>query len=67
LKDDNNTAKNLSVQTSVNNIGQILGPLIGTWLAGKQIFAPFMMSGGPLIIPVLVFILWNKGRRNQEM
>jgi len=51
----------------VNNIGQILGPLIGTWLAGKQIFAPFMMSGGPLIIPVLVFILWNKGRRNQEM
>lgn len=61
LKDDNNTAKNLSVQTSVNSAGQIVGPLVGTWLAGKEISMPFIVSSGLLIIPAFV-ILWNKWR-----
>ena len=61
LIDEYNTAKNLPVQTSVNNAGQIIGPLIGTLLAGKQISALFMVSSGLLVIPVFV-ILWNKRR-----
>jgi len=61
LIDEDNTAKNLPVQTSVNNAGQIIGPLIGTLLAGKQISVLFMVSSGLLVIPVFV-ILWNKRR-----
>ena len=61
LIDEDNTAKNLPVQTSVNNAGQIIGPLIGTLLAGKQLSALFMVSSGLLVIPVFV-ILWNKRR-----
>ncbi len=60
LKDDQNTAKNLSVQASVNSVGQMLGPLIGTWWVGKQIFVSFMVSGGLLILPVLLFSLLHK-------
>ncbi len=65
LKDNNNTAKNLSVQTSVNSAGQIFGPLIGTWLADKQISAPFMVSSGLLAIPVLLFMRLKK-KPNQD-
>lgn len=62
LKDDRNVAGNLSVQTSVNSIGQMLGPLLGTWLAGEHTWAPFIVSGSLLVIPVLVFMLLNKWR-----
>ena len=62
LHDDNNTAKNLSFQTSANSVGQILGPLTGTWLAGEWILSPFFVSGGIMFIPVLVFILMSKWR-----
>ena len=62
LHDDNNTAKNLSFQTSANSVGQILGPLTGTWLAGEWVLSPFFVSGGIMFIPVLVFILMSKWR-----
>ena len=64
LQDDSNTAKNLSYQTSVNSVGQILGPLIGTWLVGKQVLAPFILSSGLLIISVLA-IIWTKRQKKQ--
>lgn len=62
LADGSHTAKNLSVQASVNNAGQILGPLLGTWLIGNLNFIPFLISGGVLIIPVLILKRW----RNQQ-
>lgn len=62
LADGSHTAKNLSVQASVNNAGQILGPLLGTWLIGNLNFIPFLISGGVLIIPVLILKRW----RNQH-
>ena len=62
LHDDNNIAKNLSFQTSANSVGQIVGPLIGTWLAGEWVLSPFFVSGGIMFIPVLVFIVMIKWR-----
>lgn len=62
LADGRNTAKNLSVQASVNNAGQILGPLLGTWLLGYLNFIPFLISGGVLIVPVLIM----KRRRSAD-
>ena len=60
LADGNHTAKNLSVQTSVNNAGQILGPLLGTWFIGYLNFIPYLISGGVLIIPILIAKRWRK-------
>jgi len=62
LADGSHTAKNLSVQASVNNAGQILGPLLGAWLIGNLNFIPFLISGGVLIIPVFMLKRW----RNQH-
>ena len=65
LKDEVNTAKNLSYQSSVSSVGQVLGPVIGTWLAGMQVFAPFVFGGSLLLIPALA-ILWNRGRKKES-
>ena len=65
LKDEANTAKNLSYQSSVSSVGQVLGPVIGTWLAGMQVFAPFVFGGSLLLIPALA-ILWNRGRKKES-
>jgi len=65
LKDETNTAKNLSYQSSVNSMGQVLGPMIGTWLAGKQVFAPFVLGGSLLLIPAMA-ILWHSWRKKES-
>jgi DHA1 family multidrug resistance protein-like MFS transporter len=65
LKDETNTAKNLSYQSSVNSMGQVLGPVVGTWLTGKQVFAPFLLGGSLLIIPALA-ILWHNWREKKR-
>lgn len=62
LQDDNNIAKNLSYLTSINSVGLMLGPLIGVWSIGIHVFAPFILNGGLLLIPVLV-IMRNKWRK----
>jgi DHA1 family multidrug resistance protein-like MFS transporter len=40
-----NTGKNLSIQSSTNSIGQILGPILGTWLITGGFYYPFVIAG----------------------
>ena len=40
-----NTGRNISIQSSANSIGQILGPLLGTWLLAGSFYYPFIMAG----------------------
>lgn len=40
-----NTGRNISIQSSTNSIGQILGPVIGTWLIAGSFYYPFIIAG----------------------
>lgn len=40
-----NTGRNISIQSSTNSIGQILGPVIGTWLIAGGFYYPFIIAG----------------------
>ncbi|HDZ05796.1 hypothetical protein LCGC14_0281190 [marine sediment metagenome] len=47
-----NTGRNISIQSSTNSIGQILGPVLGTWLIAGGFFYPFIVAG---IVVLLAF------------
>jgi DHA1 family multidrug resistance protein-like MFS transporter len=40
-----NAGSNISLQTSANSVGQILGPVIGTWLIAGGFYYPFIIAG----------------------
>ena len=40
-----NTGRNISIQTSANSIGQILGPVTGTWMIVGGFYYPFVIAG----------------------
>jgi len=40
-----NTGRNISIQSSTNSIGQILGPILGVWLISGGFYYPFIMAG----------------------
>lgn len=39
------TGRNISIQSSTNSIGQILGPVLGTWLIAGGFYYPFIIAG----------------------
>lgn len=47
-----NIGRNISIQSSTNSIGQILGPIMGTWLIAGGFYYPFIISG---IVVLLAF------------
>ncbi|MDT0675518.1 MFS transporter [Autumnicola musiva] len=47
---------NISVQTSANSVGQILGPIIGTWLIAGGFYYPFIIAG--IIIITFIGLLY---------
>ncbi|TDN85244.1 MFS transporter [Zunongwangia sp. SCSIO 43204] len=47
---------NISVQTSANSVGQILGPVIGTWLITGGFYFPFIIAG--IIILTAIGLLY---------
>ena len=47
---------NISVQTSANSVGQILGPVIGTWLMTGGFYFPFIIAG--IIILTAIGLLY---------
>jgi DHA1 family multidrug resistance protein-like MFS transporter len=47
---------NISVQTSANSVGQILGPIIGTWLIAGGFYYPFIIAG--IIILTAIGLLY---------
>jgi DHA1 family multidrug resistance protein-like MFS transporter len=40
-----NTGRNISIQSSVNSVGQILGPILGTWLIIADFYFSFVVAG----------------------
>ena len=47
-----NTGRNISIQSSTNSIGQILGPIIGTWLVAAGFYYPFIIAGLVILISI---------------
>jgi len=45
-----NTGKNISLQSSTNSIGQILGPILGTWLIAGGFYYPFITAGAIVLL-----------------
>ncbi|MCM4164869.1 MULTISPECIES: MFS transporter [unclassified Arenibacter] len=52
------TGRNISIQSSTNSIGQILGPVLGTWLLAGGFYYPFIIAGSVVLIVIgLVYYL----------
>ena len=45
-----NTGRNISIQSSTNSIGQILGPVLGTWLIAGGFYYPFIIAGSIVLL-----------------
>lgn len=55
-----NTGRNISIQSSTNSIGQILGPVLGTWLIAGGFYYPFIIAGSIILIAIgLLFYFKN--------
>ena len=52
LISEENTGRNISIQSSTNSIGQILGPIIGTWLVAAGFYYPFIIAGLVILISI---------------
>ena len=51
-----NAGSNISIQTSANSVGQILGPIIGIWLIAGGFYYPFIIAG--IIILTAIGLLY---------
>ncbi|AEL28228.1 MFS transporter [Cyclobacterium marinum] len=65
LVDKNHTGANLSLQTSVNSIGQVLGPMLGIWLYTFGSSWPYPVIGTVLSL-VAVLIIPNLRFKSQK-
>src|SRR5680860_273658 len=45
-----NTGRNISIQSSTKSIGQILGPVLGTWLIAGGFYYPFIIAGAIALV-----------------
>ena len=54
-----NTGRNISIQSSTNSVGQILGPVLGTWLLSGGFYYPFIIAGS-IILAVIGFLFFFK-------
>ena len=55
-----NTGRNISIQSSTNSIGQILGPVLGTWLITGGFYYPFIIAGIIVLVAIsTLFFLKN--------
>ena len=58
LTSKKNTGRNISIQSSTNSIGQILGPITGPWLIAGGYFYSFIIPGLIIILAIgLVYYL----------
>tara|TARA_R110000765_G_scaffold225694_2_gene329713 strand:+ start:4289 stop:5548 length:1260 start_codon:yes stop_codon:yes gene_type:complete len=58
-----NTGRNISIQSSANSIGQILGPVLGTWLIVGGFYNPFIIAGATVLGTMgLVYFLKPQGK-----
>tara|TARA_R110002049_G_scaffold125135_2_gene280764 strand:- start:786 stop:2018 length:1233 start_codon:yes stop_codon:yes gene_type:complete len=58
-----NTGRNISIQSSTNSIGQILGPVLGTWLIAGGFYYPFIIAGAIVLGAMgLVYFLQHQDK-----
>lgn len=55
-----NTGRNISIQSSTNSVGQILGPVLGTWLLAGGFYYPFIIAGSIVLAVIGFFIFFLK-------
>lgn len=58
-----NTGRNISIQSSTNSIGQILGPVIGTWLVVGGFYYPFIIAGIIILVAIGLLYFFNSVRQ----
>lgn len=56
LISNENTGRNISIQASVNSIGQISGPITGTWLIAGGFYYPFILAGVAILLTLLLVL-----------
>ncbi len=59
LKSEQMTGTALGIQNSANSFGQVLGPIIGSWLFTLNVGLPFLAAGG-LILGVTLLLYRSK-------
>ena len=63
-----NTGRNISIQSSTNSIGQILGPVLGTWLIAGGFYYPFIIAGATVLGALgLVYFLRQQGNEVERV
>jgi MFS family permease len=55
-----NTGRNISIQSSTNSMGQILGPILGTWLVTGGFYYPFIIAGSIILVTIFFLFFLNK-------
>ncbi|MBJ7882560.1 MFS transporter [Gelidibacter salicanalis] len=63
LISNKNIGRNISIQSSTNSIGQILGPILGTWLITGGFYYPFIIAG--IIVLVAMGLVHLLKRHNK--
>ncbi|TVZ28666.1 DHA1 family multidrug resistance protein-like MFS transporter [Gillisia sp. Hel_I_86] len=54
-----NAGSNISIQTSANSVGQILGPLLGTWMIAGGFSLPFFIAGIVVLAAMGLLLIEN--------
>jgi len=60
-----NTGRNISIQTSIISLGQIAGPILGTWLIAGGFYYPFIISG--VIVLTAIGLVYFLKQQNKEV
>lgn len=60
LISNKNTGRNISIQSSTNSIGQILGPILGIWLITGGFYYPFIIAGSIILVATSFLIFLKK-------
>lgn len=62
LISDRNTGRNLSIQTSFGSVGQIAGPILGTWLIAGGFKFPFIIGGIIALSSIVLLYYFNQNK-----
>lgn len=60
LKGGESSGSSLGIQKSIDSLGQVLGPIIGSWLLTVDSSLPYLLTGTVIVFITLIFV---KNRR----
>jgi MFS transporter, DHA1 family, multidrug resistance protein len=62
LISNNEIGRNISLQSSTNSVGQILGPLLGTWFVSTSFYVPFIFAGSLSLVTIGFLFFLKKSK-----